>query len=175
MIISIYLYLPPGVLKNTKTKLKELNLPEYSFKIAAAAGDSRMIFDRYRRKWVKLTPEEWVRQNFVSYLVDKGGYPPGLIGIERMFVLNGLKRRFDILVHNREGAPVMLIECKAPDVEINEKVFDQIVCYNMKFRVPLIAVTNGINHFICKVNNDASGYEYLLVIPLFNDILSGNY
>lgn len=134
-----------------------------------------MILDSLRRKWVKLTPEEWVRQNFVRYLTDEGKYPPGLIGIEKMFTLNGLKRRFDILVHDRTGNPVMLVECKSHGVEINEKVFDQIACYNMKLKVPVIVVTNGLVHFACKVFPDENRYEYLNFIPLYQDLLSGNY
>ena len=113
-----------------KTKLKQLNLPQYSFKITGKEG-SEMILDPVRRKYVKLTPEEWVRQNFVQYLINEGKYPVGLLGIEIMFRFNKLKRRVDILVHNRSGEPVMIVECKSPDIKIDDKVFDQIVCYNM--------------------------------------------
>ena len=134
-----------------------------------------MILDPLRKKFVRLTPEEWVRQNFVSYLVDRGKYPPGLIGIERAFSLNKLKRRFDVLVHNRQGEPVMLVECKAPEVEIDDSVFDQIVCYNMKFRVPVIVVTNGLSHYACKINFDENKYEYLMSIPLFEDLINKTY
>jgi len=90
-----------------------------------------MILDPLRRKYVKLTPEEWVRQNFLQYLINEGKYPLGLLGIEVLFRFNKVKRRVDILVHNRSGEPVMIVECKAPDIKIDEKVFDQIVCYNI--------------------------------------------
>jgi hypothetical protein len=151
--------------------LKELNLPQYSFKIT---GDekSKMIFDPLRKKYVKLTDEEWVRQNFLQYLIQQGKYPPGLIRVEAMFRFNNMKRRADILLHNRRGEPVMLVECKAPDVPVNDIVFDQIVCYNMEFRVPYIVVTNGLVHYICKVNNMDKTWEFLNVIPLFEDLLS---
>ena len=131
-----------------------------------------MILDQLRRKFVKLTPEEWVRQNFVQYLINEGKYPPGLIGTEVMFRLNKLKRRVDILIHDRSGKPVMIVECKAPEVKIDDKIFDQIVCYNMQFKVPYIIVTNGMDHYACKIDHNENKYEFLLVIPLYEDILS---
>lgn len=130
-----------------------------------------MILDPFRRKYVKLTPEEWVRQNFVQYLVIEGKYPPGLLGIEVFTRYNNMKRRVDILIHNRSGEPVMIVECKAPEVKIDDKVFDQIVCYNMGFKVPYIIVTNGIDHYACKVNHEEKKYEFLLVIPLYEDLI----
>ena len=130
-----------------------------------------MILDPLRRKYVRLTPEEWVRQNFVQYLINEGKYPPGLIGIEVMFRWNKLKRRVDILVHNRLGEPVMIVECKEPEVKISDKVFDQIVCYNLGLKVPYIVVTNGLDHVACKMNFRENKYDYLLVIPLYEDLL----
>jgi hypothetical protein len=153
-----------------KTKLKELNLPSYSFTIKGKEG-SEMILDTLRRKYVRLTPEEWVRQNFIQYLIREGNYPPGLIGVEVMFTLNRMKRRVDILIHNRRGEPVMIVECKAPDIKINDSVFDQIVKYNMTLKVPYIIVTNGINHFACKIDHQQNKYEFLYVIPLYEDLL----
>jgi hypothetical protein len=150
--------------------LKQLNLPEYSFKIIGKE-DQEMIFDSIRRKYVKLTPEEWVRQNFVQYLVHEGKYPAGLIGIEILSKWNKLKRRVDILVHNRSGEPVLIVECKSPDVKIDETVFDQIVCYNMGFKVPRIIVTNGMVHYACILAPEKPGYDYLNVIPLYEDLL----
>jgi hypothetical protein len=120
---------------------------------------------------VKLTPEEWVRQNFVQYLINVGKYPPGLIGIEVLSGYNKMKKRVDILIHNRSGEPVMIVECKAPEVKIDDKVFDQIVCYNMGFKVPFIVVTNGIDHYACKINLEEKKYDFLLVIPLYEDLL----
>jgi hypothetical protein len=153
-----------------KTKLKQLNLPQYSFRITRKEG-SKMILDTLRWKYVKLTPEEWVRQNFIQYLINEGKYPPGLLGIEVLFRLNKMNRRVDILVHNRSGEPVMIVECKSPDITIDDKVFDQIVCYNMEFKVPYVVVTNGIDHYACKINHEEKNYEFLLVIPLYEDLL----
>lgn len=151
--------------------MKALNLPEFSFTIKGE-GNKKEIFDPVRKKYVKLTPEEWVRQNFVKYLIQNGKYPAGLIGIEIMFRFSNLSRRVDILVHKRNGEPVMIVECKSPDVTINDKVFDQIVCYNMSFKVPYLIVTNGIDHYACKIDVENSTYEFLNVIPLYEDILS---
>jgi hypothetical protein len=149
--------------------LKELNLPQYSFKITGREG-SEMILDQIRRKYVRLTPEEWVRQNFVQYLITEGKYPPGLIGIEVMFSLNKLKRRVDILIHNRQGNPVMIVECKEPEVKIDDKVFSQIADYNLGLKVPYLVVTNGIVHYACIINIEHNTWEYLLTLPLYEDI-----
>ena len=150
--------------------LKQLNLPQYSFKINGKE-DNEMILDPLRRKFVKLTPEEWVRQNFVQYLINEGKYPAGLLGVEVMFRLNKLKRRVDILVHNRLGEAIMIVECKSADVKIDEKVFEQIATYNMKFKVPYLVVTNGLHHYACKIDHQEMKFEYLLVIPLYEDLL----
>jgi len=131
-----------------------------------------MILDPLRRRFVKLTPEEWVRQNFVQYLISEGRYPPGLIGIEIMFRLNKLKKRTDILVHDRSGKPVMIVECKTPDFDLDENAYEQIVTYNIKYRVPYLVVTNGMHHYACKFNNDFTDWEYLLVIPLYEELVS---
>jgi hypothetical protein len=151
--------------------LKQLNLPEYSFRIVEKNG-VRMILDTIRRKYVRLTPEEWVRQNFVKYLIHEGKYPPGLIGIEVMSRYNKLKKRVDILVHDRAGLPVMIVECKSYDVELDEKVFEQIATYNMKFLVPYLVVTNGIRHYACRMDFEQQKPDYLLVIPLYEELLT---
>jgi hypothetical protein len=154
-----------------ETKLKELNLPQYSFKITSDEK-SEMIFDPIRKKYVKLTEEEWVRQNFLQYLIREGKYSPGLIGVEVAFPFNRMKRRIDILIHDRTGKPVMIVECKSPDIAIDDKVFDQIVNYNMEFKVPYIVVTNGLVHYICRVNHEEKSWEFLNIIPLYEDLLT---
>jgi len=133
-----------------------------------------MILDPVRRKYVKLTPEEWVRQNFVQYLIREGKYPAGLIGIEVMFNLFKTRKRIDILVHNRSGEPVMIVECKAPGVKINDlKISDQIIEYNMALKVPYLLLTNGMEHLACKITDHEKGtFEYLMVIPLYEDLLT---
>jgi hypothetical protein len=150
--------------------LKELNLPEYSFKIIIKDGNE-MILDTIRRKYVKYTPEERVRQNFIRYLADKGKYPPGLMKIEARIRLNRLDRRIDILVHDRSGQPVMIVECKKPDIGFNEKISDQIMNYNRNLKLPYIVVTNGIYHYAYKYNRSEGTYKALDYIPLYEDLL----
>lgn len=134
-----------------------------------------MIFDRQRRKWVRLTPEEWVRQNFIRYLIGEGGYPAGLIAVEMPFIYNKMKRRADIVICNRNGKPVMIVECKSPEVEIvDNDVFDQVNNYNREFDVPYYIVTNGLIHLAFKVDPESKRPEYLNVIPLYEDLLSMN-
>lgn len=130
-----------------------------------------MILDPLRRKFVKLTPEEWVRQNFVMYLISEGKYPAGLIGIEVMFGFNKLKRRVDILVHDRAGKPILIVECKSYDVNLNEPVFEQIATYNMSYKVPYLIVTNGLHHYACIIDHNEKKFEYLMVIPMYEDLL----
>jgi len=149
--------------------LRQLNLPEYSFRISGKEGEE-MILDPIRKKYVRLTPEEWVRQNFIRYLINEGGYPPGLIGVEVKSRFSNLNRRVDILIHDRTGAPVMIVECKSPEITLNDKVFDQIVCYNLGFRVPYLIVTNGLDHYACRIDIENNKYEFLHVIPLYKDL-----
>jgi len=151
--------------------LKELSLPEYSFRIITRDG-LRLIFDPLRKKYVRLTDEEWVRQNFVQYLIDRGNYPPGLIAIEHYFIYNQLKRRADILVHNRKGEPVMIIECKSDNIELDDEVFDQVIRYNMQFKVPYLVMTNGMHHFAARYDNELKEYRVLDYIPLYEDLLT---
>ncbi len=163
-IISIYL-----LRLKYKTNLIQLNLPSYSFRIKQQEG-AEMIFDPIRKKYVRLTPEEWVRQNFIQYLVNEGSYPAGLIAVEHRFIQNKLSRRIDILVHDRRGKPVMMVECKSPETAISEVVFDQIVRYNMELKLPYIVVTNGMINYACKVDHINNRFEYLMVIPLYEEI-----
>jgi hypothetical protein len=155
-----------------KTNLKQLNLPEYSFRFAGKEG-AEMIFDPVRRKWVRLTPEEWVRQNFVQYLINEGSYPAGLIVIEKSFTYNRLKRRADIVIYNRNGKPVMIIECKSSETKIiDNEIIDQVANYNREFSVPYFLVTNGIIHLAFKINPLSNMPEYLDVIPRYEDLLT---
>ena len=126
--------------------MKRLNLPTYSFNIKSE-NEHRLIFDPCRSKWVALTPEEWVRQNLVRYLNEELDYPLGLIGTEVAIALNSRLRRCDIVVHNRDGAPVLIIECKAPGVKLSQASFDQVNRYNWALGVPFLIISNGMQHF----------------------------
>src|SRR3569623_1331491 len=131
--------------------LQPLNLPPYPFKITDHNGQYTM-FDELRKKSITITPEEWVRQHFVQYLIGHKGYPKSLIGLEGGLRLHGMVRRTDILVRNGNGEKVLLIECKAPSVNITQAVFDQVARYNMVHKVPLLAVTNGLQHYYCRID-----------------------
>lgn len=135
-----------------------------------------MIFDPLRRRWVRLTPEEWVRQNFVQYLINEGKYPAGLIGIEMTFRFNTMKRKFDVMVYDRKGNPVMIVECKSTEVKISDfyedKVYDQIGEYNLEFKVPYAVVTNGLVNYAFKFNKERKQYEHILEIPVYEDLLT---
>ena len=131
-----------------------------------------MLYDPLRRKYVTLTPEEWVRQHFVNYLTGFLGYPPGLIRVEASFRLHSMLRRADILVHDRAGEPVMIVECKAQQVKINQEVFDQVINYNFNYGVRYLVVTNGTEHFAGKINTEARTFELLDHIPDYETITS---
>lgn len=151
--------------------MKELNLPAYSFQLKEKEDGQKLILDPVRKRYVVLTPEEWVRQHFVNFLIHHRGYPMGLIGIEVMFRMNNLSRRVDIMVYNRLGNPLVAVECKAPGVKISGSVFDQIVEYNMKFRLSFILVTNGLKHYGCRVDWNSGQYSFMDDIPFFSDLI----
>ena len=119
-----------------------INFPEPDFRVKKE-GETNFIFDRLRKKWMLLTPEEWVRQNFVQYLLQVKNYPASLIAIEKEIKLGELKKRFDILVYSTEHRPWMMIECKAGAIKVNEKVLDQVLRYNISVPVEYIVITNG--------------------------------
>lgn len=146
-----------------------LNLPEYEFNIKKS-GDSYVIFDKLRRRFVALTPEEWVRQNFVSFLIEQKMFPLALMANEISLVQNGIKRRCDTLVADRHGKPFVIVEYKAPTVQITQAVFDQIVRYNMVLRAKYLIVSNGMAHYCCKIDYETHSYDFLNDIPLYNDL-----
>ena len=124
----------------------ELNLPTYPYRLRRNADGNIAIWDATRRRYVVLTPEEWVRQHFVAFLVAHRGYPAGRIGNEISLTLNGMPRRCDTVVYDAQGNPLALVEYKAPHVTITQDTFDQIVRYNTQFLVPYIIVSNGLTH-----------------------------
>lgn len=147
----------------------ELNLPSTDLRVTIK-DDKELIFDSLRRKYVALTPEEWVRQNFVSFLINHKGYMAGLMNNEVSLVQNGIKRRCDTLVSDKYGNPIVIVEYKAPNVEITQKVFDQIVRYNYVFRAKYLIVSNGLNHYCCCINYDEGNYSFLKEIPSYADL-----
>jgi type I site-specific restriction endonuclease len=147
----------------------QLNLPQYTFRTTQKEGKS-LIFDEYRRRWVKLSPEEWVRQHFVRYLAEDKQYPASLMALEHSLRFNQLDFRADVVVFSSSGKPLLLVECKAPEVKITQKVFDQILRYNYEFQVDFLIVTNGLSHFCCKIDKSNQTCEFLKEIPAYRDI-----
>jgi hypothetical protein len=151
--------------------MQPLNLPTYSFNIKSDT-EREWIFDIFRRGWFPLTPEEWVRQNYARYLSEGLGYPASLLLLEQKITHNRLTRRCDIVVYNRFGRPIILVECKAPEITLNQKTFDQIARYNMALEVEILLITNGMNHFCVRMDPVTSTYTFLKEIPSFAAIAS---
>lgn len=143
--------------------MDKLNLPDY-LPLLRVNTVKKQILDPVRRKYVALTPEEWVRQNLVQHLLALG-YPMGLIAVEQPITLNGLQKRCDIVVYNRQAEPCMIVECKAPQVAVTQKVFDQIAVYNIKLNVEYLIVSNGLQHFCCKIDKLTRNVEFLTDFP----------
>ncbi|MBR1484408.1 MAG: type I restriction enzyme HsdR N-terminal domain-containing protein [Prevotella sp.] len=141
-----------------------LNLPPYAIKVKDVHG-RRSIFDFLRRRYVALTPEEWVRQHFVHFLVEHKGYPKGLLVNEMELRVGEKHLRCDTLLYNKALAPQMIIEYKAPDIEITQRVFDQITAYNLLLRVDYLVVSNGMQHYCCRIDHEKRSYEFLRAIP----------
>ena len=146
--------------------LPPLNLPPYPFKLKEQEN-KLYIFDEVRKKYLVVTPEEWVRQHFVQYLLVEKKYPKGWISIEGGLKLNELQKRSDILVYNTEGNPFLLVECKAPSIKITQNVFDQVARYNSIHRVKFLAVTNGLEHFYCEMDYVSHSYRFIPEIPAY--------
>ena len=149
----------------------EINLPPYEIKLREKNGQ-RQIFDFLRRRYVSLTPEEWVRQHFVHFLIEKKGYPKGLLANEVELRVGDKKLRCDSLLYNKEFQPQMIIEYKAPHIEITQRVFDQITVYNFLLHVDYLIVSNGIQHYCCRMDYKKNSWEFLREIPNYSLIQS---
>jgi hypothetical protein len=150
--------------------MQKLNLPEYSFKITTSENNRQWIYDSFRKKDILLTPEEWVRQNILCFLVKEKMYPATLISIESGIKVNRMTRRYDALVYNRKGNPIMLVECKAPEVQISQDTFDQISAYNLTVLARYLLLTNGISHYCCMFNEQKKSFDFLEVIPFYEEL-----
>ncbi|MBE6271731.1 MAG: type I restriction enzyme HsdR N-terminal domain-containing protein [Prevotella ruminicola] len=146
-----------------------LNLPTYEIKIAQQ-GNKQVIFDFLRRKYVALTPEEWVRQHFVHYLVEHKGYPAGLMGNEIELSVGEKRLRCDTVLYNKVVAPQMIIEYKAPHIKIQQKTFNQISAYNLLLKVDYLIVSNGMQHICCKMDYANQKYYFLEDIPDYQNL-----
>ncbi|MDX1939791.1 MAG: type I restriction enzyme HsdR N-terminal domain-containing protein [Saprospiraceae bacterium] len=144
----------------------ELNLMGFQDQLRVKhENDRQLIFDSIRHKWLVLQPEELVRQLLVQYLLNEKGYSKNKIALEKLLIINNLERRYDILVYNADTSPFMLIECKAPNIDITDDTFRQIAQYNLSLNVPYLLVTNGIKTYCCRMDYTQKSYEFLPGIP----------
>lgn len=143
-----------------------LNFPTYSFRFKNSENKVS-IFDKIRKKFILLTPEEWVRQHVVEFLLVDKKYPKSLINVEKTVKVNGMNKRYDVVVFNSDGSIFLLIECKAPEIKIDQKTFDQIARYNLILNAQYLMVTNGLNHYFCEMDFENEKYTFLKELPKF--------
>lgn len=147
--------------------MQPLNFPSYTFRVKNSENRT-LIFDDVRKKFVVLTPEEWVRQHVVRFLLQEKKYPLSHINVEKQIKMNGLVKRYDVVVFNPNGQLHILVECKAPEINISQTTFDQIAQYNIKLNANYLMVTNGLSHFYCQTDAEAEKYQFMQEIPDFS-------
>lgn len=155
--------------------MKPLRLPEANLRLKQDEEGEIRVFDPLRKLWVILTPEEYVRQHFTSWMIHNLGYPPALMANEIGINVNGTSKRCDTVAFDRDGKPLIIVEYKAPDVHITQDVFDQIVRYNMRLRARYLVVSNGINHYCCKIDYERGGYAFVPEVPRFTDLVAPRF
>ncbi|MDW5289841.1 type I restriction enzyme HsdR N-terminal domain-containing protein [Formosa sp. PL04] len=147
--------------------MQELNFPKFLFRFKNSENKIS-IFDDIRKKFVILQPEEWVRQHCVHYLIQVKGYPKSLINVEKELIVNNLRKRYDIVIFNSDGSIHVIVECKAPKINITQTTFDQIARYNLTLNASYLMVTNGLNHYYCQMDFKAEKYNFLQDIPNYD-------
>jgi hypothetical protein len=167
MLSVLFLTLHAQLFQMNGLSLPELNFPPGNFRIEEDGGQHK-IFDPVRKKFVALTPEEWVRQHVIAYLSGGKGYPLSLLMVEKEFTYNNLSKRADVVACNNKGKPILMVECKSTDVEITQEVFDQVVRYNMTMQVGVLIVTNGFNTYCCSL--EGGNYKALEDIPSYKEL-----
>lgn len=145
-----------------------LNLPMCNLQIQDEKG-KLSVFDALRKKYLVLTPEEWVRQHLIHFLIGYKGYPKSLFSLEKGLKYNQIQKRFDILVLDREGQPFLLVECKAPEVRLSHKTAEQIAVYNKTVGARFLAISNGLQHLCMEYDKAAGTYTQLKDFPVFDD------
>ncbi|MFN8208667.1 MAG: type I restriction enzyme HsdR N-terminal domain-containing protein [Bacteroidales bacterium] len=151
--------------------MKPLNFPEYSFR-TRTEHHKRQIFDVYRRKFVALTPEEWVRQHVLRWLVEEKQYASGLLRVECSLPAGDSLWRADAVFFNSSAQPALVVECKAPEVTVTQDVFDQIARYNFLLRSSALLVTNGLSHYCCRIDYTRLSYTFLKEVPRWDELLT---
>lgn len=147
--------------------MRALNFPNYAFRIKNNQN-RQYIFDEIRKKFVVLQPEEWVRQHVLHYLIFSKKYPKSLVNVEKQLTVNQLIKRYDVVVFNPDGSIYLLVECKAPEVKIDQTTFDQIARYNYQLKARYLMVTNGLDHYYCEMDHELEKYRFLKEIPDFS-------
>ncbi len=146
--------------------MQELKFNKYSFRFKNSENKVA-IFDEIRKKFIILTPEEWVRQHVIQFLLKEKKYPKSLINVEKVLKINGLVKRYDVVVYNSNGSIQIIVECKAPEIKIAQNTFDQIARYNLALKSEFLMVTNGLNHYFCKMDLENQKYLFLNDLPNF--------
>jgi hypothetical protein len=146
--------------------MKKLNFPVYSFRFKNSENKVA-IFDEIRKKFILLTPEEWVRQHTIQFLLNENQYPKSYINVEKLIKINDLSKRYDVVVFQPNGEIFLLIECKAPEVLISQNTFDQIARYNLVLKAKYLMVTNGLNHYFCQMDFENEKYDFLKELPKY--------
>ncbi len=149
--------------------MHRLNLPDYPSKTRIVDGQQQ-IFDEVRKKYVALIPEEWVRQQFIGYLLNDRKYPKNLIAVEHPLTINGVNHRADIVVFKSDGKPLVVVECKSPEISITQSVLQQISRYNILFKAPILILTNGLFHFCVQIDFESSTSRQLTAIPSYEEL-----
>jgi len=144
--------------------MQKLNFSKFSFRFKNKENKP-FIFDIIRKKFVSLQPEEWVRQHCLQHLILEKKYPTSLINVEKELMINKLKKRYDIVIYKPNGSIHLIVECKSPKIKIMQATFDQIARYNLELNADYLMITNGINHYYCKMDLEAQRYEFLKDIP----------
>ncbi|GJQ07975.1 restriction endonuclease subunit R [Capnocytophaga cynodegmi] len=147
--------------------MQRLNFKEYFFRFKKI-DDKLFIFDEIRKKFVALQPEEWVRQHVIRFLIEEKKVPKSLINVEKEITINGLAKRYDIVVFSRNGNILLAVECKAPTIQISQAVFDQIARYNLMLKSKILMVTNGLNHYFCQMDYEKGKYLFLKELPEYD-------
>ncbi|MBT8267052.1 MAG: type I restriction enzyme HsdR N-terminal domain-containing protein [Bacteroidia bacterium] len=146
--------------------MQKLNFPSYTFRLKNSENNT-LIFDEIRKKFVVLQPEEWVRQHCIKFLIEEKNYPTSLINVEKTLILNGLRKRYDIVIFNPDGSIFLIVECKSYKIKITQDTFDQIARYNMALNAKYLMITNGLEHFSCFIDFKKKSYAFLKEIPKF--------
>ena len=144
--------------------MRQLNFSKYQFRFKNSENKIA-IFDEIRKKFIILTPEEWVRQHVVHYLFAEKSYPKSWINVEKQIKMNGLTKRYDVVVFNPDGSIFLLVECKAPEIKISQQTFDQIARYNLALKAEYLMVTNGLEHYFCQMDFENERYHFLQELP----------